>query len=91
MDGILFLAVTPMVAHDEADVDVSYVFQVCVSMENEQEGCGLACRAVWGARTLKGILINEHLKIHEAKALNLKGPLHRHEPYIPKAETLLTP
>ena len=50
----------------------------------------MAHGAGWGAGRLKGILIDEYLKIHEAKALHLEGPLCRHEPYVPKAETLLT-
>ena len=91
MDGILFIEVTPLVAHDEADVDMPYVLQICIGMENEQEGSGMARRAGWGARRLKGIFINECLKICEAKALHLEGPLCRHEPYFPKEETLLTP
>ena len=90
MDGILFVEVTPLAVHDEADVDMPYVLQICVDMENEQEGSGMACRAGWGARRLKGILIDEHLEIHKAKALHLEGPPCRHEPYIPEAETLLT-
>ena len=89
-DGILLVEVTPLVAHNEANVDTPYVLQICVGMENEKEGSGMAHRAGQGARRLKGILINECLKICEAKALHLKGPPHRHEPYIPKAETLLT-
>ena len=62
-------------AHDEADVDV---LQVHVSMENKQEASGMAHGAGWGARGLKGILINGHLKIHETKALHLEGLPHRH-------------
>ena len=91
IDGILLIEVTPLAVHDEANVDTPYVLQICVSIENEEEGSGMAHGAGWGARRLKGILINEHLKICEAKALHLKGLLYRHEPYVSKAETLLTP
>ena len=89
-DGILLVEVTPLVVHDEADVDAPYVLQICIGVENEKEGSSMACGAGWGAGRLKGILINEHLEIHEAKALHVEGLLCRHEPYIPKAETLLT-
>ena len=90
MDGILLVEVTPLAVHNEADVDVPYVLQIHVGVENEQEGSGMARRAGWGAGRLKGILMNEHLEICEAKELHLEGPLHRHELYIPEAETLLT-
>ena len=82
--------VTPLVAHDKADVDVSYVLQICISLESEKEGSGMACRAGQGAGRLKGILIDECLEICEAKELHLEGPLCRHGPYVPETDTLLT-
>ena len=63
---------------DEADVDTLYVLQIHVSVENEKEGSGMAHGAGRGAGRLKGILIDEHLKIHEAKSLHPKGLPHRY-------------
>ena len=82
--------VTPLMPHDEADVDAPYVLQIHIGMENEKEGSGMARRTGRSAGRLKDISIDEHLQIHEAKALHLKGLLHRHEPYVLEAETLLT-
>ena len=76
--------------HDKADVDAPYVLQIHIGVENEKEDSGMAQRTGWGAGRLKGILVGECLKIHEAKALHLESLLCRHEPYVPKAETLLT-
>ena len=90
MDGILLIEVTPLVVHNEANVDALYVPQIHITVENEQDYSGMVHRASWGAGRLKGILIDECLKICEAKALQLEGMLHRHEPYIPEAETLVT-
>ena len=42
MDGILLVEVTPLAVQDEADVDVPYVLQIHIGVENEQEGSGMA-------------------------------------------------
>ena len=75
---------------DKADVDVLSVLQICITMENKQDCSGMAHRASWGAVRLKGISIDECLKICEAKALHFEGTPCRHEPHVPKAEALLT-
>ena len=90
MDGILLIEVTPLVAHNDADVDTLYVLRIHIAMENEQDCSGMAHGARWGAGRLEGILIDERLKICKAKALHLEGMPRRHEPYIPKAEAPLT-
>ena len=90
VDGILLIEVTPLAVHDEADVDALYVLQIHVAVGNEQHCSGVAHGASWGVGRLKGISINERLEICEAKALHLEGMPWRHEPYVPKAQALLT-